>query len=154
MKTNRAMQKARDLRRQLGLWGQVDAEAVANILGMQVFPWQLDTLQELMVDDCICVAERLDSSWRRWVIAHAIGHKLLHPGNHLWMRSRTALASKLEREAEDFALGLLVDTDEATRAGVSSLWEAAEYFGVPEGLFSLQAQMAFEVTMPKDYEGV
>ena len=36
---------------------QVDAEAVANMLGLAVVPLKLEFLQGLMVDDCIGVAE-------------------------------------------------------------------------------------------------
>lgn len=78
-----------ELRKRLGLYGQVDAEAVANMLGLTVVPLRLESLQELMVDDCIGVADRLTPAWRRWVTGHAIGHKLLHPGNHVWLRMHT-----------------------------------------------------------------
>lgn len=143
MRANRAAQKAMGLRRKLGLRGQVDAGAVANILGLTVFPLKLSTLQELMVDDCIGVADRLTSEWRRWVIAHAIGHKVLHPGNHLWMRMHTGLGGKVEREAEDFAHALLLDAEEALDEGFTEVWEIAEYFGVPEELILLQAPLTF-----------
>ena len=35
----RAQRKAEQLRRKLGLSGRVDAEAVADILGLEVVPW-------------------------------------------------------------------------------------------------------------------
>ena len=141
MGANRARGKAMELRRKLGLHGQVDAEAAANMLGLSVVPLNLESLQELLVDDCIGVANRLTPSWRRWVIAHAIGHKLLHPGNHMWMRINTGLGNKLEREAEDFAYSLLMDVQEALHMGVVDAWEMAEYFGVPEELVLLQAPL-------------
>ncbi|MCY4623401.1 MAG: ImmA/IrrE family metallo-endopeptidase [Chloroflexi bacterium] len=137
-----------ELRTKLGLRGQVDAEAVANLLGLTVVPLQLEELQELMVDDCIGVADRLAPAWRRWVIAHAVGHKVLHPGNHLWMRMHTGLAGKVEREAEDFAQALLLDATEVVGEGLSEAWEIAENFGVPEELVLLQAPLFFE-----GYEG-
>ena len=74
----RAQREALKLRRKLGLSGRVDAEAVANMLDMEVVPWPLDVQEEMQMDRYIGVAERLDSRMRRWVIAHAIGHKLLH----------------------------------------------------------------------------
>ena len=141
MRANRAVQKAKALRQKLGLQGQVDVEAVANILGLTVFLWRLDSLQELMVDDCIGVAERLAPVWRRWVIAHAVGHRVLHPGNHLWMRLHTDLGNKVEREAEDFAHALLMNAEEATQMGLVHAWEIAEYFGVPEEQVRLQAHL-------------
>ena len=133
-----------ELRQKLGLHGQVDAESVANMLGLTVVPLKLETLQELMVDDCIGVADRLTAPWRRWVTAHAIGHKLLHPGNHMWMRMHTGLGSRLEREAEDFAHALLLDAEEAVSGGMVNAWEIAEHFGVPEEVVLLQVPLIRE----------
>lgn len=87
---NRAQRRAVRLRLELGLCGRIDAEAVADRLGLVVKPWPMKVQEEMQMGDFIGVAERLDSRWRRWVIAHAIGHRLLHPGNHLWIRDHTA----------------------------------------------------------------
>ena len=141
MKTNRARRKAIELRKKLGRRGQVDAESVANMLGLTVVLLKLESLQELMVDDCIGVADRLTPAWLRWVIGHAIGHKLLHPGNHMWMRMHTGLGNRLEREAEDFAQALLLDALEAKEEGLFHAWEVAEHFGVPEEAIYMQAAL-------------
>ena len=140
----RAQRKAKELRRKLGLSGRVDAEEVANILGLVVVPWPLDVQEEMQMDRYIGVAERLDSRMRRWVIAHAIGHRLLHSGNHLWIRDHTSLSGLYEREAEDFARALLMDVDEAMDEGLSELWEVAEHFGVPEEMAWLQPPLPME----------
>lgn len=135
---NRAQRRALELRSALGLRGRVDAETVANHLGLEVKLWTLRVLKEMGIGDVICVARRLDPAWRRWVTAHAIGHRLLHPGNHLWIRLHTGLAQRYEREAEDFARALLVDAQEAEEAGLMESWEVAEYFGVPDEVLRLQ----------------
>lgn len=140
----RAQRKAQELRRKLGLSGRVDAEEVANMLGMVVVSWPLKVQEEMQMGNVIGVAERLDSRWRRWVIAHAIGHKLLHPGNHLWIRDHTSLGGRYEREAEDFALALLVDARETVEEGLREVWEVAEHFGVPEELVVLQPPLQME----------
>ena len=140
----RAQREALKLRRKLKLSGRVDAEAVANMLDMEVVPWPLDVQEEMQMDRYIGVAERLDSRMRRWVIAHAIGHKLLHTGNHLWIRDHTSLGGLYEREAEDFARALLVDVDEAMAEGLSELWEVAEHFGVPQEMAWLQPPLPME----------
>ena len=140
----RAQQKATGLRRKLGLSGQVDAEAVANMLGLDVVPWPLEVQEEMQMGRYIAVAERLDARWRRWVIAHAIGHRLLHSGNHLWIRDHTRLGSLYEREAEDFARALLVDAQEAMEEGLNEPWEVAEHFGVPEEMVFLQPLLPME----------
>ena len=140
----RAQRKAAALRRKLGLHGRVDAESVADILGLEVVTWPMEVQEEMQMGRFIGVAERLDARWRRWVIAHAIGHQLLHTGNHLWIRDHTSLGSLFEREAEDFARALLMDVGEAMKEGLSELWEVAEHFGVPEEMVILQAPMRME----------
>lgn len=137
---NRAQQRGSTLRQELGLEGRVDAEAVANGLGLEVQPWPLEVLSELQVDGIVVVAERLEPEWRRWVIAHAIAHRLLHRGNHLLLRDHAVLAKRYEREAEDFAYGLLVDAEEARAAGLVDSWEIAEHFGVPDEMVQQRAR--------------
>ena len=141
---SRAQRKAVELRRELELHGEVDVEAVANLLGMEVVTWPLLVLKEMVIGDFICVAKRLDSGWRRWVIAHAIGHRLMHPGNHSWIRFHTGLGHRFEREAEDFASSLLLDAREAVDAGLTESWELAEYFGIPDELVRLQAPLGVD----------
>ncbi len=119
------------MRRRLGLRGQVDAEAVASGLGLTVQRRPLHVLEEMRIGDYVSVADRLETWWQRWVVGHAIGHCVLHPGNHLWIRRHTDLAHGFEREAEDFAHGLLVDLEEAAAVGLNNSWEVAKHFGVP-----------------------
>ena len=135
---SRARRRALDLRRKLELSGRVDVVRVASMLELDVQLWPLENMEELVVDRFICVARRLEPEWRRWVVAHAIGHRLLHPGNHIWIRLHTRLAFKFEREAEEFAGALLMDGSEAVDAGLTNSWEIAEYFGVPEKVVRLQ----------------
>ena len=135
---NRAQRRAAALGREWGLRGRIDAGAVAARLGLEVRPWPLEVLKELQLDGFVLVAERLGPEWRRWVTAHAIGHWLLHPGNHLRLRKHTDLTRRYEREAEDFAQALLVDEGEALAEGLTQSWELAEHFGVPDELIQLQ----------------
>ena len=141
---NQAQRKAVELRRRLGLRGRVDVEEVANLLGLEVVPWSMRVQEEMLLGRYIGVAQRLDPRWRRWVIAHAIGHKLLHPGNHLWIRDHTSLVGRYEREAEDFALAMLVDQKEAGEERLRELWEVAEHFGVPQELVVFQPSLVME----------
>ena len=73
-----------------------------------------------------------------------MGHRLMHPGNHTWIRFHTGLGHQFEREAEDFACDLLLDAKEAVVAGLSESWKVAEYFGVPDELVRLQAPLTLE----------
>ena len=140
----RARRKAVELRKKLRLHGRVDSEAVANILGLDVVQWPMKVQEEMQMGRFIAVAERLDPRWRRWVIAHAIGHRLLHSGNHLWIRDHTSLGGLFEREAEEFARALLMDVREAMEEGLREVWEVAEHFGVPDEMVLLQAPMRVE----------
>ena len=137
----RAQRKGVDLRRKLGLTGRVDAEAVANIMGYRVERLDLKVQKELEVGGFICIAERLGPEESRWYIAHALGHKVMHPGNHLWIYRRTMLGYRYEREANDFAHTLLTDDREAVGEGLTCSLEVADYFGVPEEFVRVQAPM-------------
>ena len=129
---NRAQRRGADMRRQLGLRGRVDAEAVAASLGLSVRPWWMEVQTEMMMNGEILVAERLGPEERRWETAHAIGHRLLHRGNHLELPEHQRRRN--EREADQFACALLVDVEEARREGLVHSWEIAEHFGVPDEL--------------------
>ena len=137
----RAERKGAALRRRLGISGRVDAEAVANIMGYRVERLDLKVQKELEVSGVIGIAERLGPEERRWYIAHALGHKTLHPGNHLWIYKYTMLGWKLEREANDFAHTLLTDDREAIEEGLTCSLEVADYFGVPEEFVQVQMPM-------------
>lgn len=138
---NRAQRRALQLRRKLRLHGRVDAQAVADMLGIEIVRRPLRELQEMKIDGVICIALRLEPEWSRWLIAHAIGHELMHPGNHLWLRKNTGLAHKYEREAEDFAHALLLDAQEAVDRGLTNSSDLAYYFGVPEEVVRLQPRL-------------
>ncbi|MYB40679.1 MAG: ImmA/IrrE family metallo-endopeptidase [Chloroflexi bacterium] len=144
---NRARRRAGTLRRRFGLHGRVDAEAVANALGLEVWLRDFQVQKEVQIDGNIAVARRLGPEWRRWVTAHAIAHRLMHPGNHVEHSAHTELPRPWEREAEDFAHALLVDEDEALAAGFVYAWEVAEHFGVPPELVRVQARL-----LPGEFE--
>ncbi|MDE2884815.1 MAG: ImmA/IrrE family metallo-endopeptidase, partial [Chloroflexota bacterium] len=110
---------------------------MASGFGLVVVTWPFRVLQEMQAGGVIAVARRLDPPWRRWVIAHAIGHHLLHPGNHLRMRRQGLLDDAVEREAEEFAGALLVDGREAIGAGITGPRDVARHFGVPEEMVRL-----------------
>ena len=88
-------------------------------------------VHEIIVGRSIAFSDELNDQERRWAIAHGIGHRVLHPGNQIWLRSRTGLAIPFEREAEGFAYGLLVDDAEELEERLGTLAEVAEHFGIP-----------------------
>jgi Zn-dependent peptidase ImmA (M78 family) len=122
------------LRTRLGLTGAVDAEVVAETLGLKVLYWQFrGRIDEVKMWQFIVMSNYLPYRQRNWAIAHGIGHHVLHAGNQAWLRVHTLLAVKDERQAEDFAYGLLVDEEEAMVERLAD-WEWSEYFRVPDEL--------------------
>ena len=103
--------------------------------------WSFSGIDEMKIGNFIAIAEDLGRPRERWAIAHTVGHHHLHAGNQLWMRAHSLLAVPLEREAEEFARGLLIDEDEAQAKGFTEAWEVAEYFGVPEEMIGIQGGM-------------
>ena len=131
----RAKDKGRLLRAKHGLTGAVDVGALAEVLRLRVDSWDLpaEELHEAIRGRNIAVAAGLKATGHRWAVAHGIGHWVLHPGNHLWLRAQSMLAIPYERQAEEFAYGLLVDEAEAATERLPTLAHVADYFGVPMG---------------------
>ena len=97
----RTKDKGRLLRRKYRLSGQVDAVALAEVMGLRADFWQLPAkdLHEATRGRNIAVAADLDGTEQRWAVAHGIGHRILHPGNHLWLRATTMLTVPYERQS-------------------------------------------------------
>ena len=129
----RARDKGRLLRGKYQLTGAVDVEALADSMGLRVHTWDLPAAEvhETMLGRNIAVSDELNDQERRWAIAHGIGHKVLHPGNQLWLRAHTMLAIPYERQAEQFTYGLLVDEREVLLERLRAASEVAGHFGVP-----------------------
>ena len=129
----KAQAKGRLPRQKYELKGSVDMQELADRMGLQIDLWHLPAadVHEITVGRSVGVSSELEGLERRWAIAHGIGHLVLHPGNHVWLRAHTMLAIPYEREAEAFAYGLLVDEAEAVSELLSTPGEVAEHFGVP-----------------------
>ena len=130
----RARDKGRLLRQEYRLSGRVDAVELAERLGLRVDTWSLpaDELHELTLrDKRIAVSPDITDQDRRWAVAHGIGHRILHPSNHLWLRAHSLLAMPYERQAEQFTYGVLVDEAEVRAERLRTLAEVAAHFGVP-----------------------
>ena len=99
-------------------------------------------LDEIAYRGNIAIGGHLSEPERRWAIAHAIGHRVLHTkGNQVWLRTCTQLPDKLEAQAEQFAYHLLINLDEAWDEGLETAEEVAEYFGVPVGMIGVQGRL-------------
>ena len=129
----RARDKGRLLRQKYSLTGRVDVYELADAMGLHIDPLPLPAgeMHEITVKRSIAVSTELDDGELRWAIAHGIGHRILHPGNAVWARAHTLLGNRLEREAEEFAYGLLVDEEEVIAQRIPTLGDVAEHFGIP-----------------------
>ena len=124
--------------------GQVDAQALTDHLGLVVKRSRFSVFEEMRIGKFIAVADRFEREWRRWVVAHAVGHGFPHPGNQLWIRRNTDLGHGFEREAKSFAFGLVVDPREAAAEGCVYSWEVAEHSGVPDERARARAPFAIQ----------
>ena len=93
-----------------GLDTPADLEPLLCRLGLEVVPWRFEgRVREVIIDSAIGIDDRLPEGWVRWLTAHAIGHRLLHTGTSLYLESwQWVNRVKAERQAEEFAAGLLL----------------------------------------------
>jgi len=131
------MKKAKELhRRHPGLTFPLDMDMVARAEGCELVDWPfLKPVREVKQGRWIGLAKQLSQRERRYLIAHALAHHLLHTGNQLsFHQHRIASPSKQEREADECAAHILMPEEELTKMSDMSPWELAEYFDVPEEL--------------------
>ncbi|MDA1175125.1 MAG: hypothetical protein O2826_11500 [Chloroflexi bacterium] len=76
------------------------------------------------------IDDRLGDAWTRWLTAHALGHHVLHVGASLYLEDwQWVNRNKAERQAEEFAAGLLAGPAPRRPATPKGL---ARRLGIPE----------------------
>lgn len=83
----------------------VDVKLVVTSLGLEVvtFPFQ-GRVKEAIIEGVIGVRPGLTRPWFRWLVAHAVGHHMLHVGTSFYFSSwQWVNHAKAERQAEEFA---------------------------------------------------
>lgn len=121
-----------------------DLDAVTDSLGLVVIYEKLaGRLREVYIreSDSIVIRSDLSNREKRELVAHAIGHHLLHAGNHLSMQKRIySFGNYHEKQADVFAACLLIPLSSLMRlmADRSRIDEIAEYFQVREELVQLR----------------
>ena len=132
-----AIDRARQLhQRHPGLAFPVDMDLLANDEGCECLDWPfLDPVKEVKQGRWIGIAKGLPQKERRYLIAHALAHHLLHCGNQLSFRGwHTQYRQRQEQEADCCAAHILMPEKELANMAQLSLPEIAEYFGAPDDL--------------------
>ena len=114
----------------------LDMEWLAGVEGCECILWPfIEPVKEVKQGRWIGIAQGLGLQERRYLIAHALGHHLMHCGNQLTFRSwqKTTLRQQ-ENNADCCAAHILMPEEELIKVESLSTWEIIEYFGVPEEL--------------------
>ena len=130
--------KAAELWREYGLSAPVDLRRLTRALGLRVieFPFR-GRVKEAIIDGVIGVRPQLSRAEFRWLVAHAMGHHLLHVGTSFYLESwQWASRAKAERQAEEFAAWLL--------GGPDGWRMSARELGIPEAKLGLVAEVTGE----------
>jgi len=138
---NTAVERAMKLHRQYpGLVFPLDMDQLACLEGCEIVDWPLlFPVKEVKRGCWIGIAMGAGHSERRFLIAHALGHHLLHSGNQLsFYGPQKASLWKQEKEADEFAAHLLMPTAMLEEIGNLPAWELAERFGMPEEIVRLR----------------
>ena len=93
-----------------------DPFKLARALGIEVMICdigsRLGCYMYLKRSKCIWINESLEGNERTFVMAHEVGHAILHPKeNCYFLRNQTLLNTKIEREANTFAVEFLIPDD-------------------------------------------
>ncbi|MCL6106101.1 MAG: ImmA/IrrE family metallo-endopeptidase [Actinobacteria bacterium] len=137
----RVIDKANEIYRQYGN----DLDEIAESLGLSVISEEMEgRLTEFYVPGMIAVNSSLSSRKQRELIAHAVGHHLMHAGNHLAMQKRIySFGNYHEKQANVFAACLLMPQSELQKfiANRNRIDEMANHFQVTEGVVRLRLKV-------------
>lgn len=137
-------QKAEELHQRYGKLGfPVDSEEVGTREGLTIVNWPLlPPIDAVKVGRWVAIRIGLPQDRRRWSIARALGHHLLHRGGQLWLQGWERLSlRKQERAADEFAAHFLVPEDELRRLAHLPVRQLAAYFGAPQQMVELRLTM-------------
>lgn len=132
-----AIQKAKQLHlRHPGVYFPLDMEGLASLEGCECVTWPfIPPIREVKCGRWIGLAMGLSVVERRFLIAHALAHHLMHCGNQLTFYAyQETLRRQQENDADCCAAHILIPEEQIIGLEQLSLWEIAEHFGVPEEL--------------------
>ncbi|WP_418870999.1 ImmA/IrrE family metallo-endopeptidase [Selenomonas bovis] len=127
--------------------GTNDPERLARTMGINVIYIDLGGsvygtyLKYKRVKTILIDAERTPEHLRRFVLAHELGHAVCTPNaNTSWISAYTLALNtdRIEREANTFAVELLLPDDFVRENEGCSIYQLARLRGVPEELLCLK----------------
>ena len=127
--------------------GTNDPERLARTMGINVIYIDLGGsvygtyLKYKRVKTILIDAERTPEHLRRFVLAHELGHAVCTPdANTSWISAYTLALNtdRIEREANTFAVELLLPDDFVRENEGCSIYQLARLRGVPEELLCLK----------------
>ena len=130
--------------------GTNDPERLARTMGINVIYIDLGGsvygtyLKYKRVQTILIDAERTPEHLRRFVLAHELGHAVCTPdANTSWISAYTLALNtdRIEREANTFAVELLLPDDFVRENEGCSIYQLARLRGVPEGLVELKMEV-------------
>ena len=128
-------------------FGTNEPEVIAQREGLEVMTTYLpQRWWDILLWEYVAIRDDLSPQWRRWCLAHCLGHHFMHHGNQLRLKDRADLIYERrmqEAEAESFAAWLLIPEEELEglkRAEGENLdvWKIAEHFNVPAEMVSFR----------------
>lgn len=122
-----------------------DPFKLARALGIEVMVCdigsRLGCYMYLKRSKCIWINETLEGTERTFVMAHEVGHAVLHPKeNCYFLRNQTFLNTRIEREANAFAAELLIPDDAILQAKANgyTVDQLSRFFGYEKELIELR----------------
>ena len=121
---------------------------LADLMGINVIRQNLGTVNGYFMELCgikqIAINTNLDEYKEKYVLAHEIGHNVLHTGlNEMFVRYNTNLSTgKIERQADKFAMYLLVSDEMIAEVKTRdyTIEQTSKLTGYPEHLIKLRLQ--------------
>lgn len=121
---------------------------LADLMGINVIRQNLGNVNGYFMELCgikqIAINTNLNEFREKYVLAHELGHNVLHAGlNEMFVRYNTNLSTgKIERQADKFAMYLLVSDEmiAEVRARGYTIEQASKLTGYPERLIKLRLQ--------------
>lgn len=143
----RAFERGRALALELDQEMPADLAPLLQRLGLETVPWRFSgRVREVIIDRVIGIDDRMSEPWTRWLTAHAIGHYLLHTGASFYLESwQWVDRSKAERQAEEFAAGLLLPPESPPLIGQRLL---SRHCGIPEAKAAYALSLWQEARQP------